>query len=223
MINQKDFSLIKEWTEKNRPQAEPDHQVERYAWLKKNAFGRLLSIGCGEAKVEEYLYIQDNGECDYSQPVCGADLNLDYLDSARTRWPNGQFVKYDICNDYLNFPNEEFDTVVLGDVIEHIPPYYIHKLISESIRVSKKNFNILITTPNGDYFGDNNASSIYSSDHVVVMSQTVLRNILTPPPDALKWWVRDGRASHRFNYACNMIMSASQRFLFTQLTCKGEM
>lgn len=218
------FELIKEWTKKHRPQVEPDHQVERYAWFRDTVKGQILSIGCGEAKVEEYIYIRDNGECDYAVPVCGADFNQEFLHSARRRWPNGTFVHYNICDTgtRLNFGDNSFDTVVLGDVIEHVPPYYLHRLISDSLRVCKPGGQVLISTPNGSFFGDNNSCSIYSSDHVIVMTPEVFKNIIDPPADSKEWWIRDGRARHQFKYTYEMKISNFPRFIFCSLKNNKE-
>jgi 2-polyprenyl-3-methyl-5-hydroxy-6-metoxy-1,4-benzoquinol methylase len=215
--------LIREWTRQNRGAAEPLHQCERYAWLKENASGSVLSIGCGEAKVEEYLYIKDDLTCDHTVPVCGADFNNSFLESARKRWPNGTFVNYDICNSVLAFKDNTFDTVILGDVIEHVPPYYLHKLLSDSLRVCRPQGKILITTPNGSYFGDNNSSSIYSNDHVIVMTTEVLFNILLPTEESKRWWIIDGKAEHNFNYTLSTKNSLSQRFIFVRMINTKEM
>lgn len=217
------IELIREWTRINRGQAEPLHQCERYAWLKEKTKGAVLSIGCGEAKVEEYLYINENLVCDHSVPVCGADFNRDFLKSAQNRWPNGGFVHYDICSDNaLAFKDNMFDTVILGDVIEHVPPYYLHKLISDSLRVCKSNGKVLITTPNGSYFGDNNSSSIYSNDHVIVMTTEVLFNILMPTEESKRWWIVDGKATHNFKYKVSAENPISQRFIFIEMVNTKE-
>jgi 2-polyprenyl-3-methyl-5-hydroxy-6-metoxy-1,4-benzoquinol methylase len=214
----KSFELISEWTAKHRPEREPPHQVERYAFFRDNVKGKVLSIGCGEAKVEEYIYIKDNGECDYSACVCGADLDINYLRSAEHRWPNGKFVQHDICKmESLWFLDNEFDTVIIGDVMEHVSPFYHHNLLSNALRVCKPGGQVLITVPNGSCFEDNNTCSIYAKEHCMVMTREVIQDILNPTPAAREWWKTVARATHGFKYSYTMEVSQSKRFIFIQM------
>ena len=219
MIDTGSIKLIGDWTEKHRPVREPLHQCERYAFFRDQAVGNILSIGCGEAKVEEYICVRDNGECDHNVPICGADLDPAFVQSAIDRWPNGRFVVYDICGKKrIRFLNDEFDTVIIGDVMEHVSPYYHHTLLSEAIRVSKPGGRVLITVPNGSYFGDNNASSIYAKEHCMVMTWNVIKNILDPGPEAREWWLLSKTAWHNFKYEYTMEMAQSKRFIFINIT-----
>ncbi|MCK5161616.1 MAG: class I SAM-dependent methyltransferase [Candidatus Aureabacteria bacterium] len=216
-INQESFDLIKGWTRYNRPEVEPDHQVERYAWLKDSAdLRRILSIGCGEAKVEEYFFIDLQGNVDHNYPIYGIDINPLFIKLASERWPCGVFSHNDISNNNILLTDDSFSTIILGDVIEHIHPAFFHKVLSEAIRVCAPGGHILITFPNGSYFGDNNSSSIYSSDHSFVVTEQVAMDLLMPPDK--NWWVRDGKAKHNFSYNFDIKISKSKRFLFVDIT-----
>ena len=130
-INQESFDLIKGWTRYNRPEVEPDHQVERYAWLKDSAdLRRILSIGCGEAKVEEYFFIDLQGNVDHNYPIYGIDINPLFIKLASERWPCGVFSHNDISNNNILLTDDSFSTIILGDVIEHIHPAFFHKVLS---------------------------------------------------------------------------------------------
>ena len=216
-INKESFDLIKEWTKNNRPEVEPDHQVERYAWLRDNVRSeQTLSIGCGEAKVEEYLFIDNQGKVDYNRIIFGIDINESFIESAKERWPCGIFVRRDITYMDITYCDDGFSTIILGDVVEHIPPVYFHKVLSEAIRVCEPGGHILITFPNGSYFGDNNSSSIYSSDHSFVVTEQVAIDLLIPPDK--NWWIEDGKATHNFAYNLDIKISKSKRFLFVDIT-----
>lgn len=86
---------------------------QRLAYQKMFATGRVVNLGCGDVPV------------DFGPDTVQVDMDLyDY--------PN--FVQADIHN--LPFKDDEFDTAVLGDVLEH--SYDPVKCLQESARVAKK-------------------------------------------------------------------------------------
>jgi len=206
-------NLIREWTRKHRPQVEPEHQIERYAWMRDNVRGEVLSVGCGEAKVEEYIYLDDNCEVKDATVLRGVDFNPEFLVSARARWPRGIFRHCDIRNMRFPFEDDAVETVLMGDVLEHVPPFYFHHVLSEALRISKPGGRVLITFPNGDFLGNGNASSVYSSDHCWIVTKAALDCILNPLV-AWKWWMETGNARHGFKYGYLAGISMSQRFIF---------
>jgi len=223
IVSEQSFDLIKQWIIKNRGgYLDPDYQIERYAWLRDNVKGRMLSIGCGEAKIEEYIFIKDDGKVERMQPVYGADINPMFIDSASERWPQGRFVHVDICKDLLPFDNNAFDTVVMGDVIEHIRPIHFHRVLSEALRVCKPTGHVLITTPNGSYLDYSNASAVYSADHCCIFTEEIINSLLIPNREAQKWWIVVAGAKHNFDYNYEVMMPASEKFIFVDIQKKAE-
>jgi SAM-dependent methyltransferase len=69
--------------------------------------------------------------------------------------------------DTLPFPDRAFDTVLLFEVIEHVPA--IHTILKEAFRVARK--NVLVTVPNAEDLdllkgNDVTYAHMLSSDHV---------------------------------------------------------
>lgn len=86
---------------------------QRLAYQKMFATGRVVNLGCGDVPV------------DFGPDTVQVDMD-------KYDYPN--FVQADIHN--LPFKDNEFDTAVLGDVLEH--SYDPVKCLQESARVAKK-------------------------------------------------------------------------------------
>lgn len=223
--SKKSMELIHAWMQKNRKVVDPVHQIERYAWFRDNMNldpnYPTLSIGCGESKVEEYIYATEDLSAPYDiLPLCGLDINADFVESSSKRWPNGQFRVHDLMNDDFPVSDGIFEHVIAGDVIEHFPPFYLHHVLSESLRVLSPSGKLLITTPNGSCIDRGNTESVFSSDHCVIFTQEVLDNILNPCDESKQWWMTTGRACHGFNYSYNISVSESGRFFFIEVVHK---
>lgn len=99
--------------------------------LKKFAHGKLLDLGCGKA------------------PLYGTYSH--YVDATvLADWENSPFtnvhvdVRCDISKK-LPFQDRSFDTIILSDVLEHIP--YPRDLVREVARVLRPGGNVLINVP----------------------------------------------------------------------------
>lgn len=85
----------------------------RLKFQKMFAQGRVVNIGCGEVPV------------DFGPETVQVDLDV---------WKHPNFVKADAHN--LPFKDDEFDTAVLGDIVEHSPDPV--QMFREAGRVAKK-------------------------------------------------------------------------------------
>lgn len=108
----------------------PQHIV-RLAWLKENIQGRTIEIGCSTG------YITGTFNLDV-----GLDLDIKRL--RRAKW-----FRYDnnfVCADAskLPFSKNEFDTVILSEILEHVPFHIAQAIIQEACRIGKQ---VLITIP----------------------------------------------------------------------------
>lgn len=99
--------------------------------FKEHAKGKLLDLGCG--KVPLYAAYKDF----ITENIC-----VDWANSLHKN-PHLDFE----CNltKPLPFPNDEFDTIILSDVLEHIPNP--EKLWLEMNRILKQNGKILMNVP----------------------------------------------------------------------------
>ena len=111
---------------------------------------KILEIWCGWWW--KIVYISEKYQCN----AIGIDLNLHFLDQAEEKAKkhsvenNVKFLEMDALN--MQFKDNEFDYVLMSDVLEHIPKTDI--LMKESLRVLKKWWKILFDfAPYYHYFG----------------------------------------------------------------------
>lgn len=111
---------------------------------KKYALGKnILDIGCAQGNIATLL-------AEEGFETVALDLNQKFLNYAKKKREFGK-VKY-VCANAMNLPfkKNNFDTVILGEIIEHVA--YPEKLIAESKKVLKKEGILIITTPNNHLF-----------------------------------------------------------------------
>jgi SAM-dependent methyltransferase len=121
----------------------------------KHAGQKVLDLGCGYGAYSLAL-LKEGRSC------IGCDINLQYL---KTAVNSG--LPAIAAEAPLPFPDKSFDTVILFEVIEHVPP--IETILSEAFRVARK--NVLVTVPNAEDLellkgNDVTYAHMLSSDHV---------------------------------------------------------
>ena|SRR3989344_681904 len=101
------------------------------------ANNKVLEVGCNDGYVGS-IFLQGNND------VYGIDIVKEKLVLAQKR---GLKVKEcDIENEQFPYPQDYFDVVILGDVIEHV--FDTDSLMEKCKRVLKKDGKLIITTPN---------------------------------------------------------------------------
>lgn len=115
----------------------------------------ILDLGCGYGAYSLALMKQ-------GRTCVGCDVNQQYLKIALA---GGLPVA--AAEGPLPFPDKSFDTVLLLEVIEHVPP--IEAILKEAFRVARK--NVLVTVPNAEDLellkgNDVTYAHMLSSDHV---------------------------------------------------------
>lgn len=127
--------------------------LDRYVFLSIETEGKVLDVGC-----------QDGSGWGHGHRVTGKPYN--YLDSIpdiiyfdMDKWSHPKFVRGDA--HHLPFKDNSFDTVVSGDVLEHVvdPVEFIRELI----RTSKN--KIIITTPDEYQWHESLYPFVKSSNH----------------------------------------------------------
>ena len=111
------------------------HQQERVRWLARNSVGRVLEVGCAWG----YILAACHGHV-------GIDLNPENIALAKQLARDREFYVADALS--LPFEANSFDTVLLPDVLEHLPFALVNVAVREAERVSRS--RILITLPKGD-------------------------------------------------------------------------
>lgn len=99
-----------------------DRMQHRLQWIKENSFGRIIEVGCATAYVLNYV----NGHV-------GIDIDRERLKVAKTRCPNSEFYLCDA--EKIDFPDKFFDTVLLPEVLEHMPFDKSIKIFEEALRL----------------------------------------------------------------------------------------
>jgi ubiquinone/menaquinone biosynthesis C-methylase UbiE len=133
----------------------------------KHAGQSILDLGCGYGAYSLAL-MKEGRSC------VGCDVNLQYL---KTAVSSG--LPSVAAEGALPFPDKSFDTVLLFEVIEHVPP--IEAILKEAFRVARK--SVLITVPNAEEIellkgNDVTYAHMLSSDHVHFFSPDTLAALL---------------------------------------------
>lgn len=111
------------------------HQLARMEWLKANAAGYTLEVGCSYGAVLAYM----GGHV-------GIDIAPLNIELARVLSPDLEFHVGDALA--LPFTDRTFQTVAVPDTLEHLEfPEGVRLAIQEACRVSWQ--RVLITMPNG--------------------------------------------------------------------------
>lgn len=102
--------------------------IVQYSFQQRHMEGTTLNVGCN---------------LDISDLRARGAINLDInAIDPNTEWTNPVDVIADARS--LPYPDKSFDTVILGDIIEHCDDENAKKMIDEAIRVGKK---VVITCP----------------------------------------------------------------------------
>jgi 2-polyprenyl-3-methyl-5-hydroxy-6-metoxy-1,4-benzoquinol methylase len=136
-------------------------------FAREHAGSSILDLGCGAGAYGGAL-IEQGLSC------IGSDVNIAYL---RRALATGMPVV--AIDSVLPFADRSFDTVLLLEVVEHVPNASV--LLSEAFRVARK--NVLITVPNSEDIelmktNDVTYAHMLSSDHVNFFTPDTLKNLL---------------------------------------------
>ena len=112
------------------------HQQRRLWWLRGNCAGRILEVGCSWG----YVLALCKGHV-------GVDENPDTIALASILSPDKEFH---VANaTALPFQDAEFDTVMLPEVLEHMPWEEVSLALSEAARCARR--WLLVTMPDGEH------------------------------------------------------------------------
>lgn len=104
--------------------------------------GRVLEIGCAEGMTLHYL------KTHFGCEVIGIDYCATALEKARTK--GFEVHACDLNNQKLPFGTEEFDYIIIGDVLEHV--YDPWSVLIDVARTLKHDGTILISIPNVKHY-----------------------------------------------------------------------
>ena len=141
------------------------HQAARYKWLKSQAYGTILEVGCSWGYILAYVGGQQ-----------GVDINPNAVEIAKVLARERQFQVATATD--LPFEDGSFDTVMLPEVLEHMNWEHVPQAITEALRVAKR--RVLITLPDGreDTEDATNAKHVWIADDARI---SVLTDMLVKP------------------------------------------
>ena len=101
--------------------------------------GRVVELGCGSGALSNYM-----SECGFS--VVALDFSRALLDIAKRRYPHIDFFEADIA-EYL--PSIKYDGLITKDVLFHLPPRDLERVIKNFKNILKKGgrFCIILDIP----------------------------------------------------------------------------
>jgi SAM-dependent methyltransferase len=149
------------------PARHGEHYRALVRFARRHAGNSILDLGCGFGAYGAAL-MSEGLKC------VGCDINLNFLRSAVS-----QGLPVAAVDSILPFSDGAFDSVLLFEVIEHVP--VITRLVDEAFRVARK--NVLITVPNSEDIelmksNDVTYAHMLSSDHVNFFDAVSLKNLL---------------------------------------------
>jgi SAM-dependent methyltransferase len=169
--------------------AEPERFAARRAFLlERVAPGRrVLDLGCGDGAFAAALL---GADCE----VTMADVAGEALRRARERAPGAEAVQL-VEGAPLPFPEDAFDVVWAGEVLEHVAD--VVGLLAEVRRVLRWGGELLVTTPwHGRLVVATDAHFDPRADHLRFFSARTLRAVLADAGFAAIEVRRAGRGLH---------------------------
>jgi len=120
----------------------------RVGYLVSRAEGKILDVGCvgGDLRLHYARPLSSLHQRikQIHQDAIGLDINIDGLKRMKQTDPKSSLICADAC--YFPFKDELFDTVVAGEIIEHIDN--VGFFLDEIYRVLKRGGILLGDTPN---------------------------------------------------------------------------
>jgi len=138
-----------------------ENQKERIDWLRENVSGSALEIGCAGGYVTSY-----------TRADVGLDINQWRIKFAKTKHPEKDFITASAFS--LPFKEKAFDTILIPEILEHVPLTQAERIISEAKRVASK---ILITLPNAEKI-NYNKSIVESPEHKWFPTKKIILNLM---------------------------------------------
>jgi SAM-dependent methyltransferase len=144
-----------------------EHYRAFVRFASEHAGSTILDLGCGYGAYSLALAAE-------GRKCIGSDVNMKYLTAA-----SGSGLPVVAVDSVLPFPDRSFDTVMLLEVIEHVPK--LEGILKEAFRVARR--NVLVTVPNSESLerlqeNDVTYAHMLSSDHVHFFDPASLEKLL---------------------------------------------
>jgi 2-polyprenyl-3-methyl-5-hydroxy-6-metoxy-1,4-benzoquinol methylase len=108
--------------------------------------GRVLDVGCGDGRFLYRMY-------QAGWTVAGLDFDPKGIEAAKSKYGKYGFELMNTDLFSARFPDNSFDAVTLGHVIEHVPDPVA--ILAETKRILKPGGRLVAITPNVESYGQN--------------------------------------------------------------------
>jgi 2-polyprenyl-3-methyl-5-hydroxy-6-metoxy-1,4-benzoquinol methylase len=137
--------------------------AERHRVIASLCRGSVIELGCGAGALAGAIVARD-------LQVLGVDMNQPKIDQARQRYPEAGFIQSDILD--LDLGGQRFDTVVLAEVLEHVPEEIGSRVLEKAWSLVSDGGRFVISVPNQD--------CVPHPNHLCEFDSNSLRRLLRP-------------------------------------------
>ncbi len=119
-----------------------DRSITISKWIHKcvKENSKVLNIGSGSGSLEEKIF-KSKKKFNW----IGIDISSTSASLLNKAYPLGKFMVGSVTK--MPFNNEEFELIVLSEVLEHIPPSKVFSALGEVFRVLKSNGYLIVSIP----------------------------------------------------------------------------
>lgn len=137
--------------------------AERHRVIADLCRGRVIELGCGAGALAGAIAAS-------GLQVLGVDMNQPKIDQARQRYPDVSFIQSDILD--LDLGGQRFDTVVLAEVLEHVPEEIGSRVLEKAWSLVSDGGRFVISVPNQD--------CVPHPNHLCEFDSSSLKRLLRP-------------------------------------------
>jgi 2-polyprenyl-3-methyl-5-hydroxy-6-metoxy-1,4-benzoquinol methylase len=131
---------------------------------------RILDVGCGMGR---FLYfLQANG----FNNALGIDTSAEAVERCRAR---GYAAEHDDALSHIGRHTDEYDAIVMNDIIEHLTKPELFDLMAGTVRALKPGGTVILKTPNAANPLMGAHSLAMDITHEIPFSEESLRQVLT--------------------------------------------
>lgn len=141
--------------------------MDRVEFIKQNMFGKILDVGCEEWKLHRIIH---------NENVYGLDLKV--------KKHREKVTKGDA--QYMPFKNDVFDTLIAGELIEHVENP--DKFLKEARRVLKSEGQLILSTPNKNSWVNRILKSSFREGHNILFSIDSIKEIVSKYFDIVEFF-----------------------------------
>lgn len=144
---------------------------ERIHWIVQNTIGtNILDIGCSQGITSILLGRE-------GKRVCGIDASSTAIEDAtqnllKEEEETQSYVSFKKCNFFRESFDEKFDSVIIGEVLEHIND--IDTFFTKAVSHTKEDGRIIVTTPFGINEFIDHKRTFYISEFLKLQNDEVI-------------------------------------------------